>query len=201
MPLAPWLPREVTPVDPTTVRLLNPVIASRYSGRILSPESLNDEEVESLLRAVQWAPSCGNAQPWHLVCARSPEGLDRARRCLTRGNRWAHAAPLLIIVAGRTEDARVMEDGRQYLLFDLGLATQNLILQAAHLGLIAHPMAGFDPALARELLQIPEEYTIVCFIAVGRPAPASVADPETLAKDRQPRVRKPFEEWVHWNRW
>ncbi|HEX6970667.1 MAG TPA: nitroreductase family protein, partial [Limnochordia bacterium] len=128
MPLAPWLPREISPLDPNTIRLLNPLIARRYSGRIFAPDPLSAEEVDSLLYAVQWAPSCANRQPWHVVCAHSPEGLDRARRCLRPGNRWAAAAPLMLVIAGRTQDAHVSADGCEYLLFDLGLATQNLLL-------------------------------------------------------------------------
>ena len=52
---------------------------------------------------------------------------------------------------------------------DVGLASAQLVLQAVSQGLVAHQMAGFDAAKARETYGIPEGHEPVAAIAVGYP--------------------------------
>ena len=177
-----------------------PLIAARQSRRAFASTPMPDDLLTSLLEAARWAPSCANKQAWRFVAVRSPEGLARLQPTLSAGNGWAKAAPLLIAVVSREELSMTLGD-RAYYLFDCGLAVENLLLQGAALGLVCHPMAGFDEAAARAVLAVPNGMTVLVLIAVGYPGNFDDLDEATPAKERSPRSRKPLEALVHFERW
>jgi nitroreductase len=88
---------------------------------------------------------------------------------LSRGNRWAHSASLIIAVFSKKEDDCIIRE-REYHQFDCGLACSFLILRATELGLVAHPIAGFSPKKTRRILGIPDEYSVITLIIVGKRA-------------------------------
>ncbi|MBY8854308.1 nitroreductase family protein, partial [Saccharothrix sp. MB29] len=51
--------------------------------------------------------------------------------------------------------------------FGLGLAVQNLVLQAVELGLVAHQVGGFSPEAVRESFGVPRDVRPVVVVAVG----------------------------------
>jgi nitroreductase len=120
---------------------------------------------------------------------------------LVEGNqRWVKDVPVLMISVASLSWSRNGKSNR-HALHDVGLATENLLLQATALGLQAHPMAGFDMAKARETYTIPEGYEPVAAIAVGYPTdPATLSD-EVRQKELSPRVRKPQDEFVFAGNW
>jgi len=154
-----------------------------------------------LLHAAHLAPSCTNNQPWRLIAVDDPETLATVKEGLTRGNYWASPAPLIVAIASRVDLDCEIPDGRQYYLFGCGLAAMNLMLQATWMGLIAHPIAGFKQRPIKEVLAVPENYTLITLILVGYPS----EDLEALSdKHREEevsaRVRRPLDEVVAWNR-
>ncbi len=179
---------------------LNPLIAARQSRRAFAATSLPDDVLTTLLEAARWAPSCANRQAWRFVVVRTPEGLARLQPTLSAGNDWAKAAPVLIAVVSR-EDFSMTIGERAYYLFDCGLAVENLLLQGTHLGLVCHPMAGFDEVEARDALALPEGLQVLALIALGYPGNFAELDEATQAKERYPRTRKALEEIVHFERW
>lgn len=146
-------------------------IATRRAYRSLDPVEISDNLVHDLARHAGLAPSCSNTQPWRFIFVRGPEALTALHVALTPNNAWMKAASALVAVCGRIEDDCVIKD-REYLLFDLGLASAFLILRATELGLVAHPVAGFSPQKTRQALRIPEEYRVISLIALGRKSDA-----------------------------
>ena len=143
-------------------------IQTRRAYRSLAPVQITKEIVEELSTAASLAPSCFNKQPWRFVFVYGQEALSRLRPALSKGNEWAQEASLIIAVFSKKELDCVMKDGREYYLFDTGLGVMSLILRATELGLVAHPIAGFDPAKAREVLGIPEDMNLITLINVGK---------------------------------
>jgi nitroreductase len=144
-------------------------IHTRRAYRSLAAAEVGDDLIRDLTRHAQLSPSCDNNQPWRFVFVREPAALAGLHEALTPGNAWMKAAPMLVVVCGRTEDDCVIKD-REYLLFGLGLASAFLILRATELGLVAHPVAGFSPKKTRAALGIPEDHKVITVIAVGRKA-------------------------------
>jgi nitroreductase len=80
-----------------------------------------------------------------------------------------------------------------YAEHDLGLATENLLLQATELALAVHPMSGFDKEMFRRDFDIPEDFKIMTIIALGYPGDYDHASEEIKMKDSRERKRNNFE--------
>ncbi len=179
----------------------NPVLTllnERQASRAIEVKPLGEEQVAELAEAVRLTPSCFNNQPWRYLFLTSAEQLERGRLALTGGNRaWATRAPLLIVGYTRRGDDCTMDDGRDYHRFDLGLSAMNLMLAATHHGLIARPMAGFDPASLKESFDLAPEDEPLIMIAVGFKADDDSYLPERYReRERQPRERKAVSEII-----
>lgn len=175
---------------------IHPLLAARWSSRAIDPDQpVTQAELLTLLEAGRWAPSSGNEQPWrYLVFTSSdPEALEAARACLTPGNYWARAAPILLLSIAREHFTQTGKPNR-HAQHDVGLASENLVLQAAALGLVAHQMAGFDVQQAKERFRIPDGFQPMAMIAIGRPgSPAHLSEKHQQA-ERTPRHRRPLRE-------
>jgi len=175
-------------------------IMKRRSGRAFSDKPVSDEMLNSILEAARWAPSCANAQAWNFVVLRDSEVRTKAHEALSRGNAYAKAAPVMILVAAK-EDGGCPAHGLPYFTMDVGLAVENMLLQTVHLGLMGHPTAGWNETQLKELTGIPDEYRIVTVVFIGYEGDPSMLDERTLEKEKAPRKRKELSEIVHWNGW
>ena len=79
--------------------------------------------------------------------------------------------------------------------FDAGSAWENLALQAADMGLVAHAMAGFDYAKAKTELNVSDDFAVEAMVALGKPGKKEEL-PEGLAEREGPSDRKPLSEIV-----
>jgi hypothetical protein len=69
------------------------------------------------------------------------------------------------------------------------------------MGLMAHQMGGYDAVKAREIFNIPEQFTLMSMICVGAPADISTLTGDILARETAPRVRKPLGEIAFAGAW
>jgi nitroreductase len=182
---------------------IHDLIRNRWSPVAFADRAVEAAKLASLFEAARWAPSSFNEQPWRFVIAtrNEPEDFARLLSCLVEPNQaWAKWAPVLMISAAKMAFDRSGKENR-HAFHDVGLAAENLVLQATASGLFVHQMAGFHVEKARELLEIPAGFEPVAAIALGYPG-----DPEALAeplRQRQlaPRSRKPLEEIIFAGRW
>lgn len=172
----------------------------RRSGRAFSDKPISDDMLESILEAGRWAPSCMNTQAWNFVVLRDPEVLAKAHESLSRGNAYAKAAPVMIIVAAK-EDGGCPSHGLPYFMMDVGLAVENILLQTVHLGLLGHPTAGWNEDQLKNTVGIPDEYRIVTVVFIGYEGDSKMLDERSREKEKAPRTRKDLSEIVHWNKW
>ncbi|MBN3957713.1 nitroreductase family protein [Nostoc sp. NMS8] len=177
-------------------------IRSRWSPRAFADHPVEQDKLLSLLEAARWAPSSYNYQPWSFIVATKdePTEYNRLLSTLVEFNQgWAKNAPILILAVAKVRS----EDGKanRHAFHDVGLALENLILQATSFGLFAHQIAGFNADSARELYQIPDDYEPATVVTVGYPG-----DPETLSeglreRELAARIRKPLKEFVFTGQW
>lgn len=177
---------------------LNPFLQARRAYRALSPEPIAREALERLVEAAHLAPSCFNNQPWRFVIA-DGETLERVKAALPGGNYWAKRAPAILALASHRDLDCKLNDGRDYFLFGCGMATGFLMVQATQMGLIAHPIAGYDPLAVKEALGIPKQYVLITLIVVGKPGDVSTLSDKHRAIELGPRERKPLSAVVAWN--
>ncbi len=177
-------------------------IRTRRARRALSDRPLEKEKVDALIEAVRLSASCFNYQPWRVTLCMGPEALPAIKGTLTKGNAWATKAPLIMVVAARANDDCQLSDGRDYFLFSTGLGIGQLALRATELGLIAHPIAGYDPLKAKQILGIPPDYTVITFVIVGYPGTDdSLLSEKQKASEKERPERKPVGENFFVDRW
>ena len=198
----------MTPPDKRVPRRF-PVIdalADRWSARSFAPDLPAASVLASIFEAARLAPSAHNTQPTRFVLTRAGTPCHaRLASCLMAHNfPWASRAPVLILCAimrERPTDRRdahgeVIHVAYPHAMHDLGLAVMSALTQATALGLVAHPIAGFDPDLAAELFALPPRYLAGLVIALGHPGPADALPEALRVRELAPRVRRPLEELV-----
>lgn len=142
-------------------------IEQRRAYRSLEGIEITGETARDLARHATLAPSCFNKQPWRYNFVYGREALEKLGGALAKGNEWARAASMIVAVHSR-KDLDCDVQGREYYLFDIGLSTAFLVLRATELGLVAHPIAGFDEVAAKEILGIDEGMKLITLVIVGK---------------------------------
>ncbi|MEA3239017.1 MAG: redoxin domain-containing protein [Candidatus Bipolaricaulota bacterium] len=180
-------------------RRTNPVIAARRARRALSEELVSREEIDTLIEAAHLAPSCFNNQPWRFVAIDDPETLTAVKAEMPKGNYWTRPAPAIIALASKCDLDCKLSDNRDYFLFGCGMAASNMMVQATQMGLVAHPIAGFDPIKTKEILGIPEDYTLITLVVIGRQGDADVLSEKHREAELGARERRPLTDVLFWN--
>jgi len=153
-------------------------IRERRSIRNFQDRPVPDDLLFRVLEAVRWSPSWANTQCWEIIVVRDSGLKKRLRETVGPGNPAAKsvvAAPVVLVVCGKLGRAgyykgRVTTRFGDWLLFDLGIATQNLCLAAHELGLGTVIMGLFDHDEAGRILGVPREYQPVALIPLGYPS-------------------------------
>lgn len=145
-------------------------IFQRRSVRKFKPTPLSQETIDQLLKAAMRAPSAGNQQPWEFVVLTDRDVILKIPTFHPHAA-MLEQAPCAIVVCGNQERLKFDND---YWVQDCSAATQNLLLEAVHLGLGTvwvgvYPVAEFGKGL-RELLELPDHIIPLNIIPVGYPA-------------------------------
>jgi len=179
------------------------LIRHRWSPRAFSDKPVEPAILASLFEAARWAPSSSNEQPWaYLVATKdNPEDFAKMVSVLVEFNAdWAKNAPVLALAVSHLKFQSNGNPNRNA-FYDTGAATILFSLEATARGLFVHQMAGFDPAKAKHVFEIPADWEPIAAFAIGYPG-----DPNSLSQklqDREvaPRTRKPLAEFVMSGRW
>lgn len=182
---------------------IHDLIGQRWSRRAFSETPVERDKLLALFEAARWAASSSNEQPWaFLVATRDhPKNHEELAGVLVESNRaWASKAPVLILTFAHTQFEK---DGRpnRYALYDLGQAVANLSLQATHLGLTAHQMAGFDVEAARQRFAVPAGWEPASVIALGYPGNLDSLTESLQQRETAQRKRKALERFVFSGTW
>jgi nitroreductase len=172
-----------------------PELKKRLSPLLFDERDIENEKIPALVEAARWAPSCSNNQSWNYVFVHKKASTRPAvEAALTRGNAWAKRAPYLVAVAA-DPDQDCKDNGLPYYAYNAGLSVMCLVLEAEHLGLRVHQMAGWDEGKVKEALGCPSRSRVVVLFALGYEADAKslwdTLDERTKNKLAKPRERKP----------
>lgn len=185
----------------TDMDMILPEIQQRRARRALSLQEIPDEVLARLLEAATLSASCFNNQPWRFVVLKKGYGIEHGQARLAQGNYWAQTAPVIVGVATLADYDCDLDDGRQYALFDCGMAVQNLQIQAQHEGLVAHPVAGFKAAELKDDLGIPPDHILITLVVIGYPGTDNILNEKHQELECSERVRKNVDEVVFYGSW
>ncbi len=144
------------------------LIRKRYSVRAYKPTPIEEEKLHKVLEAAILAPTAANKQPFRLIVLKTAGREADLRRVYARD--WFVQAPLVICACAVKGESWVRRDGKNYADVDTTIAFDHLILAAHDLGLGTCWIAAFNPAAAREVLQLPAELEPIAFTPLGYPA-------------------------------
>jgi nitroreductase len=166
-------------------------IRARRNVRQYTDQPIARQDLERICEAGRRAPSSTNWQPWNFVVVTSREQLIELARAWPQGGRHiARSAATIALVARQPED----QMHHDWLLYDVGQATANMLLAAADLGIGSGHSAVRDQGQAQRVLRFPDGYFAVYLIGLGYPADRPlrpIARPD----------RRPFDVVVHWDHW
>ncbi|MBN1514944.1 nitroreductase family protein [Candidatus Sumerlaeota bacterium] len=165
----------------------------------LSGKEINPELIETILGAARLAPSARNTQPWRFVVVQGKDTIKKLTETAFFGPAVVVGdAPVIIFVCARPDDDVTVEE-KEYYLFDLGLAVENMLLAATDLGLATHLVASFNEAEVKRLLNIPEDVRVVIATPLAYPPGASYD--EAAEEKLSQRSRKDMREIAYFNKW
>ena len=183
--------------DTTGTIGLERAIRERRSMRAFRPDPLPVATIGQLLWAGQGitssggkraAPSAGALYPLELYVvtpsqvmhylpdghraeSRTAADLRTGLKAAAVGQSTVTAAPAVLVVAAvpsRMSHRYGAAQGMEFVQIEVGHAAQNILLQAAALGLAAVPVGSVDPAQAAAALALPADETVLYLIPVGR---------------------------------
>jgi nitroreductase len=165
------------------------LIQRRYSVRSYQSTPVEETKLAQVLEAARLAPTAANRQPFQLIVARVKGRESELQRVY--GRRWFIQAPVVICACGLPDQGWVRAtDGVNYMMVDVAIALDHLILAATSLGLGTCWIGAFDPVAARQVFSLPAGVEPIALTPLGYPA-------------GQPRVkeRKPLADLVRYERW
>jgi nitroreductase len=165
-------------------------LRARRNVRAYTGRAIADEDLERILEAARRTPSSMNRQPWDFVVVTDRDRLIGLSAAWRYAAHVATSAATIALVVPASADP----DERETYQYDAGQATMSIMLAAADLGIGSGHASVGDQAIARRLLDLPEERECVMLVALGYPADrplTPVARPD----------RRPFDRVVHRERW
>ncbi len=165
-------------------------IRARRNVRQYADRPIAREDLERILEAGRRSPSSMNWQPWSFVVVTDRDQLVELSKVWRSAQHVARSAATIALVAERPED----EKHRDWVQYDFGQATANMMLAATDLGIGSGHSAVADQEQAQRVLGFPDSYFCVYMIALGYPADRPL---RPLVKPN----RRPLSEVVHWGRW
>lgn len=174
------------------------LIIQRQSDRKYENRKVEQEKLERVLQAGRMAPSACNAQPWKFIAVDSPSLLselsEAASAKLLGMNGFVGQAPIMIVIVREQPNLSSKAGGivknKDYSLIDIGIATQNICLQAEAEGLGSCIMGWFDENRVKKILGIPRSKRVELIVTIGY----------SLSEQREKR-RKPADQTVSYNKY
>jgi len=175
-------------------------IHTRRAYRSLEPVEITEELVRDLAESARLTCSCFNNPPGRCGFAYDPDVLKKIHGAMSKGNAWTRAASMIIAVFSK-KDLDCLIKGREYYLFDTGMATAFIILRATELGLVAHPIAGYNEDAVKEILGIPEEMRLITLVIVGKHSETigPLLSEKQVEREKKRPERLPLEEFAYMN--
>jgi FMN reductase [NAD(P)H] len=194
------------------------LLGQRRMVRHYTGEPVPREALERIVATVRRAPSAGFSQGQRLLVV---DDLDLLAQIAALGDDdplegvepWFETAAAQVFVMTRERDYHErytkedkLQDGEEiewpvpFWHVDAGAAMMLILVAAIEEGLAAavYGIFGDDEKKLRDLLQIPDDFTLVAGVSLGYPRP----DPGWSSKtSRATQRRRNVDEIVHWNTW
>ena len=164
------------------------ITKTRCSIRRYDARPIEQNILQTILEAVNRAPSAGNLQAYQVYVVSVPRDREALAKAAL-GQVFISAAPVaLVFCAHPARCSSYGSRGQQlYALQDATIACTFAMLAATALGLASVWVGAFSDELVRQVIRAPEDQIPVAVLPIGYPA-------ETT----QPTSRRPLSDLVKW---
>jgi len=174
------------------------LIAGRQSDRKYLDIPVEREKIERILEAGRISPSACNAQPWKFIVVDKAELKTKIAKAaaakLIGMNVFINQAPTLIVIVREkpnfSSKVGATIKNKDYSRIDIGIAAENICLQAEAEGLGSCMVGWFDEPLLKKLLSIPGSKRVELIITIGY-----------SRSEQREKKRKPVNEVVSYNKY
>ena len=179
-------------------KIILDLIISRQSDRKYSDKPVEKDKLDRIVEAGRMAPSACNAQPWKFIVVTDPELIGKiaeaASAKLIGMNSFVTQSSVIIVVVRENPNfsskVGATIKNKDYSLIDIGIATENICLQAKSEGIGSCIIGWFDERMLRKILLVPGSKRVELIITLGY----------SLSEQREKR-RKPAAETVSYNKY
>ena len=144
----------------------------RRSHRKFTSEEIDGEDVKLILRAALMSPTSKGQRAWQFVVVDDPMDIEKLADAKDMGSQFLKGAPLCVVVLGDpmqndcwVEDGSIAAISMQYQAEDLGLGSCWVQMRGS--GLSDGTSAD---TVIRGILDIPENYSVLCVLGFGHKA-------------------------------
>ena len=144
----------------------------RRSHRKFTEQEIDADDVRLILRAALMSPTSKGQRAWQFVVVDDKQDIEKLADAKDLGSQFLKGAPLAIVVLGDpvqndcwVEDGSIAAISMQYQAEDLGLGS--CCIQMRGRGLSDGMSAD---TVIRGILDIPENLSVLCVLAIGHKA-------------------------------
>jgi len=157
-------------------------ILTRRSIRHYDKKAIPEDILSQIFEAGRNGPSAVNRQPIHFIIVNDEE----AKKELSKGMFNPHIIDSPVVIVG-CADVNSALTGK-WAIVDVAIAMQNMVIAAWALGVGSCWIGDFREEKVKELLKIPDKWTVVALVTLGFPA-----------EEPKQRKKKPVEELFSFN--
>jgi nitroreductase len=137
-------------------------ITIRKSIRSYRADPIPHDILQRILEAGRMAPSAANRMPWKFIVITEPQKRQSLADLCTYG-RFLAESPVVIVGCGDRKSSP------KWYVVDTTIALENMVLAATGEGIGTCWIGSFPEEKVRDLLKIPEDFTVIALLAVGYP--------------------------------
>ena len=147
------------------------MLKSRRSIRKFQDKEVEESKLDTILKAALLSPSSKSRRPWEFIAVRDKEILDKLAQCKEHGSQFLSGTPLAIVVLADPEACDVWIEDTSISSTIIQLTAQTLDLGSCWIQIRKRLRSDGQQSeeYIKELLEIPEKFTVECIIAIGYP--------------------------------
>lgn len=168
------------------------LVQLRRSHRKFTDSELDGDDVKMIVRAGLMAPTSKGQRNWHFIIVDEKDIIEKLADAKDMGSQFMKGAPLAIVVIGDpqqndcwVEDGSIAAISMQLQAEELGLGT--CWVQMRGRGLSDGTSAG---NIIRGILGMPDNYDVLCVLAVGHKADERKPQNEERLKWKNVHINK-----------
>lgn len=139
---------------------------NRYSVRKFKTQKVEKDKIDAILEAARLAPTAVNYQPQRIFVLESEEALEKLKTV----TQYHFNAPLAFLICyDNSVSWKNPFNNQDEGIVDASIVTTHMMLAITSLGLGSTWVGYFDPKVATETYNLPDNITPVAILPVGYP--------------------------------